>query len=178
MAGTPVKAEKMARLDAAEAEIFDRLEAGDSLAKICALHDVGIRLLRAWLNKTEERSTAYAHARERAADAKAEGTADAAAGLLFRAREGLADQVEVSATKLAIESDRWLAGVWNRERYGERQQAGVTVNLVGLHLDALRRPETVVLPVPEPVAAIPAPGADREPEPTTAQLPLSLDDLI
>jgi hypothetical protein len=51
---------------------------------------------------------------------------------------------EVAAAKLRIETRRHLAGVWNRDQYGEQKGPQVQVNIGALHLDALRQAASVV----------------------------------
>lgn len=49
----------------------------------------------------------------------------------------LADPVRVA--EMRIKARQWTAGKLDKETYGEQKGAAVTVNIAGLHLDALRR---------------------------------------
>ncbi|HJQ13064.1 MAG TPA: hypothetical protein VJ840_18675 [Gemmatimonadaceae bacterium] len=94
-------------------------------------------VLTRWLD-TDERRAMLTRARTRAADRKAEGAVDRSTDLVRDVALGLRGKEDIAAAKLANDTDRWIAGVWNRERYGEQTAAGVTINVTTLHLDSLR----------------------------------------
>ena len=143
MAGKPFTVERLEALDTIADDVFEMVEKGDSMRRIALrltdkleMH-ISERVLMLWAD-TDERRTAFAQARARAADAKAEGTVDRATDLVRDVALGLKGKEDIAATKLASEMDKWIAGVWNRERYGEQSAASVTVNVTSLHLDSLR----------------------------------------
>ncbi|MFL9934245.1 helix-turn-helix domain-containing protein [Paraburkholderia sp. RL18-103-BIB-C] len=122
------------------------LDDGRTQSEIAAELGVMRTTVTRWLNAHSERKQALADSRAHAAHGLAEGLVAIADDA---ANAGSAH--EVQAAKLRIETRRWLAGVWNRAEYGERQ-AGVVVNIGTLHLDALRQAQAG-LPVPVEVLA-------------------------
>lgn len=150
MAGQPERKAWHQRISAEYgAFILECLERGDSFRAVNVRikdkyeENIGEATLRRWADQDENRQ-AVAQARTRAADAKAEGAVDRATDLVRDVALGLKGKEDIAATKLASEMDKWIAGVWNRERYGEQSAASVTVNVTSLHLDSLR-----VLQAPE-----------------------------
>lgn len=71
-----------------------------------------------------------------------------------------ADRDELARAKLRIDHKLKLAAFWNRERFGEKAQAAITVNLGSLHLTAAREAPT-----------LPIPGAEVEVEVEVEVLP-------
>lgn len=148
MAGQPERRAWHQRISAEYGEfILECLERGDSFRAINVRikdkyeEQVGEATLRRWADQDENRQ-AVAQARARAADAKAEGAVDRATDLVRDVALGLRDKNDIAAAKLASDMDKWIAGVWNRDKYGEQTQAGVTINVTSLHLDSLRTLET------------------------------------
>lgn len=178
MAGTPIKNERDAALNAREDEIFDWIENGDTLYDIARRAGVHRGALTRWLNRTEARTERFARARARAADNIADDARRDTDELVKRAACGQADKVEVAAAKLATDVKRWTAGIWNRDRYGE-QRGAVTVNLAVLHLDALRQPTAALRPAERAVEALPdVTDVEALPVADTAPQPVRLEDLL
>lgn len=152
MAGQPERRAWHQRISAEYGEfILECLERGDSFRAVnVRIKDkyeehVGEATLRRWADQDENRQ-AVAQARARAADAKAEGAVDRANGVVVGVAAGLMGKDDIAAAKLANDTDRWIAGVWNRERYGEQNAAAVTINVTSLHLDSLRTIEAPARP--------------------------------
>ena len=172
MAGRPQLRQNLEILTAREDEIFEWLGDGKALEWIAVQAGVVRKTLMRWINETEDRAGRYSRARTGAADAIADDVRARSTDTFERARLGIADQVEVAAAKLANETDRWLAGIWDRERYGERNTAQVQVNLQGLVLEALRQPATAS------PGARPADVLDVQPVEPAPPGALTLEDLL
>lgn len=177
MAGSPQKREQRERLDAAEDEIIELLATTATLNEIASRYGVSRGVLSRWMEH-ERRADACARARARAADAIAERAVERAQETYNRAGLGFADKVEVAAAKLATDVDRWIAGIWNRDKYGE-QRGAVTVNLAVLHLDALRQPTAALRPAERAVEALPdVTDVEALPVADAAPQPVRLEDLL
>ena len=143
MAGKPFTAERLEWLDANADAVMEMVANGDSMRRIAlrltdkAEMHFSERVLMLWAD-TDERRSAFAAARAQAADSKAEGAVDRSTDLVRDVALGLKGKEDIAAAKLANDTDRWIAGVWNRERYGEQSAAAVTINVTSLHLDSLR----------------------------------------
>jgi transcriptional regulator with XRE-family HTH domain len=114
--------------------IFQQLEEGKLQKDIADSLGVMRSSLARWLNANQERKQLLSESRAHASDGLAEEMltiADEAANA------GAAH--EVAAAKLRIETRARIAGVWNREKYGEQKAGQVVVNIGALHLDALRQ---------------------------------------
>lgn len=151
MAGKPFTAERLEALDAIADDVLEMVEKGESMRRIALrltdkleMH-ISERVLMLWAD-TDQRRAAFAGARARAADAKAEGAVDRATDLVRDVALGLKGKEDIAAAKLASDMDKWIAGVWNREKYGEQTAAGVTINVTSLHLDSLRMLEAPARP--------------------------------
>ena len=114
-----------------EARIFEALDEGMTQAAIAAELGVMRSSLTRWLNLNESRKSALTASRVIAAEGMVEDARDIADNV-----KGV-DNAEVQAAKLRIETRMKLAAFWDRDKFGEKQ-AGVTVNIGSLHLDALR----------------------------------------
>ena len=131
-------------LDIDEDAVIEMIASGQSLERIALrLTDkyethIPRPLLAQWADSDENRCRRIADARARAADAKAEGAVDRATDLVRDVALGLKGKEDIAAAKLANDMDKWIAGVWNRDKYGEQTSAAVTVNVTTLHLDSLR----------------------------------------
>lgn len=152
MAGQPFTQDRKAMLDIDEDAVIDLIASGQSLERIALrLTDkyethIPRPLLAQWADSDENRRRRIADARARAADAKAEGAVDRATDLVRDVALGLKGKDDIAAAKLANDTDKWIAGVWNRERYGEQNAAAVTINVTSLHLDSLRMLEAPTRP--------------------------------
>jgi hypothetical protein len=77
-------------------------------------------------------------AEQRLAQARARGAATLVEEGFAEAQATPADKDQIAKQKLLNELRHYIAGVWNRQEYGQQRQAGVQVNIGTLHLDALR----------------------------------------
>lgn len=166
MAGTPIKAEKLASLDLHEEEILLALENGKTLQQIAKVMGVGRSTLMRWCS-VETRAAKCSSARATAADALADSVQHEAAELVRDVRIGTAGRDDVAAVKLKHENDKWLAGVWNKDKYGAETKASVVVNLGVMHLDSLRQ-----------VMKGPTPAIDVEATEVQPAKPITLADLL
>lgn len=138
-----------------EEYIWERVADGDSMKTIAQSLGFSRGLLYKWINRDKERRRAkLKEARELSADAHAEDAGEVL--------DDLSEQPGVTSAEVQLANARanyrkWLAGVRNREEYGERQQAGITVNVGSLHLDALRAAGSMEL-------SPPSADGDGEPE--------------
>jgi transposase-like protein len=126
-------------------DICRRLANGETLGAICRHHDITSEVVRQWREKHREFGTAYALAREHAADS----LADEARELLAKAKPK--DMVDVALLREKVQHLRWLAKALNPRRYGERTQVdsafgGAAVSLVAA-LQAMSRPSGLAAPV-------------------------------
>lgn len=144
MAGKPVQTTWEHRIDAIADDIVGWLEGGMSWktinVRIIDKHEmhIGEASLRRWANSSDNRIALVARARAIGADTVAERTVDNAHDLVRDVALGLKGKEDIAAERVAQDSDRWIAGIWNKERYGQQTQAAVTVNIGTLHLDSLR----------------------------------------
>ena len=151
MAGKPFTQERLEAMDTIADDILEMVSKGESMRRIALrltdkleMH-ISERVLMLWAD-TDERRGAFAQARARAADSKAEGAVDRATDLVRDVALGLKGKEDIAAAKLANDTDKWIAGVWNREKYGEQNAAAVTINVTSLHLDSLRMLEAPARP--------------------------------
>ncbi|WP_156992341.1 terminase small subunit-like protein [Paraburkholderia oxyphila] len=139
MAGSPVKRARIEQLDSLEETIFAKLEDGRSLQDIAFESGCSRPFLAKWLQRTPERSQRYDKARETAAHALADDIQSDAANTLKRAIEGKASKTEVAAAKLAGDTKRWLAGVWNGKYSENKANVAVNIDLGSSFLSVMRR---------------------------------------
>lgn len=111
--------------------ILDRIAAGDKVTQIAKDYGVSHTMLWRWAKQNPERKAAYDEARRLSADA----LVDKAQGGLEECEADNSAQVSLANSKANFY--RWLAGVRDRDQYGEAQQKQV-VNIAELHLNALR----------------------------------------
>lgn len=138
MAGNPKRRAEMVMLNEHEERIFEMLDAGLTHKQIGEELGVMRTSVTRWLNADSGRKQALADSRAHAAHGMAEDALAIADGAA-----GAGSAHEVAAAKLRIETRRWLAAVWNRDEFGEKQ-VGLTVNIGSLHLDALRQAQAAV----------------------------------
>lgn len=108
--------------------VLRRVADGETLTAVARSMGLSRNMLGDWLNDTPERAAMLRRARAASASALAEQALE------------LADtnaSAEHGKTRLQIEMRRWLAGRYSPDEYAERTPA-VTVNVGGLHIDALR----------------------------------------
>lgn len=132
-----------------QAAAFKAIEDAGGLAWVIELHGSGISLrkiaaeiplprwwLHVWLHDPDhpERLKALYNARK----AGAGGIVDEALELADRLSLGATSEM-VQATKLQVETRKWLAGKQDSETYGDKQaSAGIVLNVAELHLRAVR----------------------------------------
>ena len=133
MASNPIETQmwatinKMGGID----RIVERVAEGDSLKVIA--EEIGIsRSFLSW------KVNAVPGVKERLVEAR-----KARADKWGEAAIGIADNVEadpnqINKARLRIDSRKWLAGVDDPDRFGQKQQQ-VNISIGGLHLDALRK---------------------------------------
>lgn len=116
--------------------VFDRLRGGETPGAIAKSLDVSRGLLYKWRDASQERRSAWAAAMKDSAEARAED-----AGELLDELVGTAlTPAGVSLARERASHRRWMAGVLDPDTYAPQQAAaGVTINIQGLHLDALRQ---------------------------------------
>ena len=111
--------------------LLDRISNGDTIGKIA--EEIGIsRTFLSW------RLNAQPGMKERLVEARkgrADKWADDALSIADNVPE---DPNAINKAKVRIETRKWLAGVDDPDRYGQKA-AQVNVSIGGLHLDALRR---------------------------------------
>lgn len=149
MAGRPKRREDLKLLSniaqPLATEIFNHIADGKSLWKTAELVGVSKSNLVEWLEHPE-RINNYKRARARAATSLVEESiqiADGPANTI--APDGSPNIPDAARDKLRIQARHFAARAWDRDQYGERQQAGVTINMNTLHLDALRKAQAVVV---------------------------------
>lgn len=127
--------------------VLDRVADGESLRRVADRIGCSRAYVEKWLRADPERYAAWREAKRIGAGAKfdeAEEIIDDAAGAL--------SPVQVQAATARAKHKVYMAGVMDREEYGENPKSQVNVNISAgeLHLDALRarvpaRPERQVL---------------------------------
>lgn len=123
-----------------EDEIFERIASGESPERLSKALGTSRRMLYHWLERDEtgERRKRW----DAAMKASAEAHVERSHNLLRKTvRKGSAVTApHVTAVNSLVNFERWLAGVKNPEKYGEKTAGvSVNVNLGALHLDALRQ---------------------------------------
>jgi transcriptional regulator with XRE-family HTH domain len=135
MAGQPMKRaqwQELEGLGAAELreQVFDRIEAGTSLAEIAKDLGVRRRFLCDWLEQPAQFAE-YMRSRVRAASTLMENTL----GIADEAEESLA---ALAKAKLRITTRQTIAKAWDRRTYGESgREVNVTLGLQ--HIAAVRQ---------------------------------------
>lgn len=121
--------------------------------------DIRRERLSAYLNSLgEDAGVRLTHARTRGADALAEQSVEIS-------DEHASESVDVSRNRQRASARQWLAGAWDRGKYGQNGAGGaVTISIGALHLGALRaaatRPNPALLHSGETVDAELLPSAD------------------
>lgn len=136
-------------------KVLEKVAEGIPIRKIAA----ELLVSRAWLNNLLSRNTprneklfkAYQAAKKEAAGAIVEE------GMQILDDAPL-DQAAVQKAKSQAEYRKWLAGMWDRERYGEQTKgSAITLNIGELHIKALKDfkvPRPVELDVASEVISI------------------------
>lgn len=140
------------------AMLFSRVGEGETLAEICKNQEIPYSLVARWIEETPALKAEYELARKSWADRLAQETLKIADDV-----EGADEASHVSAAKLRVDTRLKLAGKLDRERYGERDQGNVRVEInlgnLAQEIAALEQrlgltPTIDVTPVPE-LAAVP-----------------------
>lgn len=144
MAGRPYlrRFEQRIQEEGGDDAIFDRVAAGEPLKKIAESYDTSVTTLYRWIyggrpsqdpNKPPSpRALAYKEAKAMSA----EPLADEAGEILDSAKP--VTSAEATIVKARAEHRRWLAGIRDREQFGDAQpQVAVNVSLGDLHFEAL-----------------------------------------
>lgn len=122
-----------------EDRIFGLLADGETVSSVCRkikelypdeLGELSRGVLSTWCNRPE-RKERYLEARRMGAVAYAEDSLEIADGAPL-SKEG------ISKAKLRADTRKWIAGKLDRDAWGEQTQAGVTVNIGQMHLNAVR----------------------------------------
>lgn len=136
-----------------EDHFFELVEGGDNLTAIARRYEVPVTTIQAWLNTDRQRLRGrLREARKAAAEIEAEKGQEILDELVqLREREVVtkdgdivkvlqpASSAEVQAATSRANFRKWLAGVYDRETYGERPtQVNVGVSFGSAFLDALR----------------------------------------
>jgi hypothetical protein len=180
MAGSPDKNRRLAMLDADFDEIAEMYEQGIAQDRIAMRlsdkygENISRALLSQWANK-DENSIRLARARRQAADNLAEGTVDRAFDLADRVKVGLADRDDIAAERHLAEQSRWIAGVWNKDKYAPQNGVNVSVNVGAIHLDSLRSQPAVAASRPSELLAF---DRDDVTDVEVHEVPQTLADLL
>ena len=143
MAGMPKRREALEKLEAVGIDALCEEYAGESLSvrDLAARHDVSKSVLHRFLERPEHAEKWAAAQRERAAgyaDECIEIADDSSADTYMDANGNVKiDREVVNRSKLRVETRKWIAGVLDPDRFGEKRN-GVTVNIGSVHLDVLR----------------------------------------
>jgi hypothetical protein len=129
--------------------VFDRIREGLSMAEVARACGASSRgLLYVWINQDKEvRRRKLREARSEGADIIAEEAGEILDTLATSG--GVVTSVDVQLGTARARYRQWLAGVRNREEYGDASPVAVTVNVANLHLDALRAHGPASLPTPK-----------------------------
>lgn len=115
--------------------IVDRIADGDKISDIAKDLGVSRQLIYRWADASPERKE-LVHAALRASS---HSLAEDAGSVL----DDMAKKTDLSSAEVALASHRaqyrkWLAGVRNKEDYGDKAAPTVQISVGSLHLDALR----------------------------------------
>ena len=149
MAGQPIWKAFCSRVDALGGieYIIGRIANGETLLGITRDLKTSRYMVWRYINLTKERAARYAQARREGAAALAEEALEIADNADDSAPAG------VQKAKLQVDSRKWLAGVHDREGYGDTPKAaGNTFNVGTMHLHALQQHGG-----PEAQTSLPAP---------------------
>jgi len=111
--------------------IFDRIAAGETLASIAKDYGCSRSWLSRLLNEDQQRKALLQVAKQEGAGAHAEEA-------LRIVDEAPVERDALQKARLQVEHRRWMAGVYDREQFGDPTTPEVQINIGALHLDALR----------------------------------------
>lgn len=134
-------------------ELIQRVAEGEGIREICAAKKLPYSLVAKHIAAHPEVKAEYDAALSIWGDALAQESLGVADGV-----EGTDDSAAVAAAKLRVETRLKLAGMWDRERYGERDsgRVAVTINL-GDAAREIRELEMRLGIVEKPAEALPSP---------------------
>ncbi len=130
---------RMKELGGEDAVFFERVAAGDTLQSIA--DDLGVnRGMLHWYTRPVVQREKYAIARKLSAEARAE---QGLAIIDSVAEDENGKQLDPTSAQVQAANYRAayrlkLAAAADPEQYGDKKEAGVTINVQSLHLDALR----------------------------------------
>ena len=130
MVGRKVTKTELARLDLTEADILEDIATGLTITKLREKYNVSQRIWSTWLDQADGRRQSVEQARQLFADTIAEETLSIA--------DSTVDPADAAIARVRIDARKWLAGKTAPEKYGDRAQTEVHVNLQSAHLEALK----------------------------------------
>lgn len=131
--GKPTFAERVAA-DGGDEIIFRRIASGELVTDIMESYGYSRDMMYQWINQGgEARRQAFEDAKRQSAEALAEQ-----AGRIIDAAADATSTAAVMVARERMGYRKWLAGIRDRETFGERAGAEIQVNIGQLHLDALR----------------------------------------
>jgi hypothetical protein len=180
MAGKPLTQERLALMDADAVFIYELFADGKPHDRIALVltdkyeMNVPRQLLANWANSEKHRAN-VAQARARAADHLAESNLSGAEDLSDRVKVGLADRDDIAAERHLADQRKWIAGVWNKEKYAPQQGANVSINIGEVHLASLRSQPAVAASRPSELLAF---DRDNVTDVEAHEVPQTLADLL
>ena len=160
MAGRPKRAELVKAVAAAGGEdaLISRVESGETIAAIAGTLGVSRPMLSTYLNRNADAKERITRAREASAHA------------LVEEALAIADSAthdDDRAKRLQVSMRQWLAGKFNRERYGDGPMVAVSVQTENLLLSSLlRQPPTKPAALDQPQDVVVQP-VDNDSEPVS-----------
>jgi hypothetical protein len=157
MAGRPLAKKTLAELERRGGPEYleEWLLEGKSLRKLAAELELSEGYFRKLILRTDELAKAVDNARRAAADAHFDAAFEAIQDLSDRRQreimealngensrdisEANVSPIDLGITKQKVGQHNLAAQSWNQERYGNKSQQSVTINIGDLHLDALRK---------------------------------------
>jgi len=157
MAGRPLAKKTLAELERRGGPEYleEWLLEGKSLRKLAAELELSEGYFRKLILRTDELAKAVDSARRAAADAHFDAAFEAIQDLSDRRQreimealngensrdisEANVSPIDLGITKQKVGQHNLAAQSWNQERYGNKSQQSVTINIGDLHLDALRK---------------------------------------
>jgi hypothetical protein len=180
MAGRPEMQRRLARMSDDAETILEWFEQGVPMDRIAMRltdkyeENISSRLVSMWAN-SEKYAPLVGQARARAADHLAESNLSRAADLTDRVKVGIADRDDIAAERHLADQSKWLAGVWNKDKYAPQTGSNVTVNVGEIHLNSLRSQPAVA--AARPASLLRELGEDAE-DVEPVDVPQTLADLL
>jgi hypothetical protein len=126
------------------------MEDGHTLNELAAEMStaLGFEVYRGWFG-SYLRDTFGQAAEERLTNARVSASHTMAEQSIGIADVTCTTAVEVAQAGNKMRSRQWVAERWNASQYGRQQAPIVSISLHGLHLDALRSPQAIVIVAPQ-----------------------------